>query len=60
MTYAMLLQILEESEQRVVTSEFEGVRIRSQETVDLCLEKLCKEGITRDELVELAKVVSQS
>lgn len=54
MTYAMLLQILLEAEQRVVEVEDAGVRQRSQETVDLCNERLRREGITRDDLIRLA------
>jgi hypothetical protein len=54
MTYAMLLQILLEAEQRVAESEDAGVRERSQETVDLCNERLRRDGLTRDDLVRLA------
>lgn len=54
MTYAMLLQILTEAEHRVKTETDQGVRERSQETVNLCLERLRIEGITREQLESLA------
>ena len=54
MTYAMLLQILVEAEQRVTEFKDAGVRERSQETADLCNERLRREGLTRDDLVRLA------
>lgn len=54
MTYAMLLQILVEAEWRVANELDEGVRERSQETVDLCNERLCMEGLTRADLERLA------
>lgn len=54
MTYAMLLQILVEAEWRVANEQDAGVRARSQETVDLCNERLRMEGLTRADLERLA------
>lgn len=55
MTYAMLLQILVEAEARRddVTLPAD-VRERSGETVDLCLERMKNEGLTREQLEKLA------
>lgn len=56
MTYAMLLQILVEAEYRVNDETLPvAIRTRSQETVDLCNERLRNEGITRSDLERLAK-----
>ncbi len=54
MLYSMLLQILVEAEERVSTSNDPGVRARSQETVDLCNERMKREGMTRADLERLA------
>jgi hypothetical protein len=54
MTYADLYQILTEAEERVKNATDEGVRERSAETVRLCLERMKKEGLTREQLKELA------
>jgi len=54
MTYAMLLQILIEAEERVKKSSDAGIRERSQETVNLCNERLRNEGLTRNDLERLA------
>lgn len=54
MTYAMLLQILTEARQRVAEHIDAGVRTRSQETVDLVMERLQMEGLTEDDLNRLA------
>lgn len=56
MNYAMLLQILAEAEDRSATNSDEGVRQRSQETVDICNEKLQMEGLTRADLEQLALI----
>jgi hypothetical protein len=55
MTYGMLLQILEEAEDRVRTISDPGVRERSQETVELVHERLRREGLTVQQLKQLAK-----
>lgn len=55
MTYAMLLLMLTEAEARVRQYGAESdVGRRSQETVDLCKERMAREGITRDQLEALA------
>jgi hypothetical protein len=54
MTYADLYQILTEAEERVKDASDAGVRERSAQTVQLCLERLEKEGLTRDQLKALA------
>jgi hypothetical protein len=56
MTYAMLLQILEEAEQRRDHPAWPAdVRQRSAETVALCEERMQREGISRAQLVTLAR-----
>jgi hypothetical protein len=57
MTYLELWRILIEAEARVkqyTGSEFPDVAQRSQETVDLCHQRMEREGITRDDLRKLA------
>lgn len=55
MTYAMLLLILTEAEARVIEyGPSSDVGKRSQETVDLCLERMKREGVNRAQLEELA------
>ena len=54
-TYAQLLQILVDAEKRVDSSPDESTKLRSQETIDLCNERLAIEGFSRAELEELAK-----
>lgn len=55
MTYAMLLLILTEAEARVIEhGPNSDVGRRSQETVDLCHERMKMEGINRAQLEELA------
>lgn len=49
-TYKMLHNILTEAEERVRITDNEQVRKNSQETVDLCLEKMRIEKITRKQL----------
>lgn len=55
MTYAMLLQILLEAEARVAGEWPLDVKARSQETVDLCNERMRLEGLTRKDLVRLSR-----
>lgn len=56
MTYSDLYAILIEAEQRSAnTSLPDDVRVRSQETVDICLIRLRHEQITRDQLKRLAR-----
>lgn len=55
MTYADLYQILIEAEARVADAlNSSDVRTRSQETVDLCNQRMAREGITREQLKRLA------
>ena len=54
MTYADLYQILIEAEWRVANVDDSGVCARSAETVALCLERMAREGLTRERLKELA------
>lgn len=49
-SYAMFLQILTEAEQRARNHPDAQVRENSQETVDLCLERMRRDGITREQL----------
>jgi hypothetical protein len=49
MNLQMLLQILDEARHRVNTDQDPGVVARSQETVDLVLERLQIEGLTEAE-----------
>lgn len=56
LTHTMLLQILVEAEARRDDAELpQEVRDRSAETVDLCNQRLTREGITRAQLEERAK-----
>ncbi|WP_321935387.1 hypothetical protein [Paraburkholderia sp. J8-2] len=55
MTYADFYQILIEAEQRRDDETLpHEVRGRSEETVSLCKERMAREGLTRDRLIELA------
>ncbi|EKY4113742.1 hypothetical protein RCP98_005488 [Pseudomonas aeruginosa] len=55
MTYSMLLKIYEEAKQRVDNESLPAdVRARSQETVDLCCLRIAQEGLTFQQLRELA------
>jgi hypothetical protein len=51
-SYAMFLQILTEAEERARNHPDPRVRANSQETVDLCLERMRLDGITREQLQE--------
>ena len=55
MTYSDLLQMLLEAEDRIKNFDDEGIKQRSQETVDLCLLRMNQEGISREQLIKLAK-----
>lgn len=55
MTYADLLQMMLEAEDRIKNFDDEGIKQRSQETVDLCLLRMNQEGISREQLIKLAK-----
>jgi len=52
LTYKDLYQILTEAEERVRNTKDYGERARanSQETVDLCLERMRRDGLTREQL----------
>jgi hypothetical protein len=57
MTYLDLWRILTDAEARVkeyTGSQWPEVAQRSQETVDLCHQRMEREGLTRDELRKLA------
>ena len=55
MTYALLLQLLIEAEQRRDDESLpKDVRERSTETVSLCKQRMASEGITRHQLEQLA------
>lgn len=55
MTYSMFLQILLEAEARRDAEWLpQEVRDRSAETVALCHERMTNEGLTRQQLEELA------
>jgi hypothetical protein len=55
MTYAMLLQLLVEAEQRVADESLPAdARERSAETVSLCKTRMASEGLTRHQLEQLA------
>ncbi|WMR34737.1 hypothetical protein [Metapseudomonas otitidis] len=55
MTYALLLQLLIEAEQRRDDESLpQDVRDRSIETVSLCKQRMASEGITRHQLEQLA------
>ena len=60
--YAMLLQILLEAEARVAEfpNDGGGVRTRSQETVDLCNQRLEREGMSRADLVKLVRQLKRA
>ncbi len=47
---AMFLQILTEAEDRAKSHSDATVRANSQETVDLCMERMRRDGITRKQL----------
>lgn len=56
MTFADFYQILTEAEVRRDDQSLpHDVRARSAETVSLCEERLAKEGLSRDQLADLAK-----
>lgn len=56
LTFSMLLQILTEAEARRDDETLpQPVRDRSAETVDLCCQRMAQEGLTRAQLVELAR-----
>lgn len=50
MTYQELYQILTEAEARVREFDDPQVRANSQETVELCLERMRRDGLTREQL----------
>ena len=50
MTYKELYQILTEAEDRAANFPDEQVRRNSQETVELVLERMRREGLTREQL----------
>lgn len=55
MTFSMLLQILQEAEARRDDASLpKEVRDRSAETVSLCKQRMAMEGLTREQLAELA------
>lgn len=55
MTFSMLLQILQEAEARRDDASLpQEVRDRSAETVSLCKQRMAMEGLTREQLTELA------
>ncbi len=55
MTFSMLLQILQEAEARRDDASLpQEVRDRSAETVSLCKQRMAMEGLTREQLAELA------
>ena len=55
MTFSMLLQILQEAEARSDDASLpQEVRDRSAETVSLCKQRMAMEGLTREQLTELA------
>lgn len=55
MTWSMLLRMLTEAEARVANESLpEDVRERSAETVSLCKERMAREGVTLEELKQLA------
>jgi hypothetical protein len=51
---SMFLQILTEAEERARAGATAEVRINSLETVQLCLQRLQLEGVTREELKRAA------
>ena len=56
LTHSMLLQMLEEAEDRRDDAELpQDVRDRSAETVSLCKQRVAMEGLTRAQLEEIAK-----
>ena len=55
MTHQMLYQCLVEARERVAHFPDEGVKARSQETVNLIEERLRIEGISEKELKRLAR-----
>lgn len=55
MTFSMLLKILQEAEARRDDASLpHEVRDRSAETVALCKQRMAMEGLTREQLTELA------
>lgn len=55
LTYAMLLQILQEAEARRDDKSLDqAARDRSAETVSLCKQRMAQEGLTRHQLEEHA------
>lgn len=55
MTYGQFYQILTEAEARRDDDSLpDDVRQRSAETVSLCKERMAREGLTRDALIQLA------
>lgn len=55
MTYTMLLTIHEEAKQRAGNDSLPAdVRQRSRETVDLCCQRIAQEGLTLQQLRDLA------
>lgn len=56
LTFSMLLQILEEAEERRDDGSLpQDVRNRSAETASLCMQRLADEGLSRERLEHLAK-----
>lgn len=56
LTYSMLLQMLKEAEARRDNTDYpKDVRARATESVKLCEKRMKMEGISREELIVLAR-----